>query len=670
MINSCAPIFPLDMDKRIINLSSYSLSLVEKQSLCLGLDFSVSPKRSKQTEIDAAFEDLFLNLAKLKPSPSADLPLLKATLVSCAKKYGKSKIERSSLLPVHLDALNNLKNNADIVISKPDKGSGVVIMDRKDYVEKMTKLIDDPTKFQLDNTQKDTSIQTQKKLKKLVGSLSGSTCKIPKDLTSKLNDTSIHTARLYGLPKTHKPSIPLRPIVSMCSSPYEATSKWICQLLKPIEEHFTSHCLKDSFSFVDMLRQQIFPSTNMVSFDVVSLFTNVPVFETIDIITSFVEDNPHICPIPHDTLKELLRTCTTNVQFFFNGKYYRQIDGVAMGSSLGCLFANVFMGHMEQQLYQDISSICHMYFRYIDDTFIIVDDMDKAHQLLDIFNSYHRNLKFTFEAERNSSLAFLDVLVYRNENGCFDTRVFRKSTWTGVYTSFHSFVPLSYKRGLVRTLFYRSLRICSERFLDEEFANIKHFLQQNSYPITFIEKNMLTTLPTDVKQYGPDRKPVFLRLPFYGEKSSSWLRADVSRAVNSTFYAAKPIILFQCNRIPKASPKDPISNKGSFGVIYKFTCGCGDSYIGRTNRDLETRIKEHIPQWLLVGKYGKAQTSITRHCLTCNVDKSTLRQRFKIIAKSKCHKTLSILEALYIKSESPKLCVQKDYVYNLYLPWK
>ena len=178
--------------------------------------------------------------------------------------------------------------------------------------------------------------------------------------------------------------------------------------------------------------------------------------------------------------------------------------------------------------------------------------------------------------------------------------VFRKSTWTGVYTSFHSFVPLFYKRGLVRT--HRSLRICSERFLDEEFANIKRFLQQNSYPITFIEKNMLTTLPTDVKQYGPDRKPVFLRLPFYGEKSSSWLRADVGRAVNSTFYAAKPIILFQCNRIPKASPKDPISNKGSFGVIYKFTCGCGDSYIGRTNRDLETRIKEHLLRWLLVGK--------------------------------------------------------------------
>ena len=85
----------------------------------------------------------------------------------------------------------------------------------------------------------------------------------------------------------------------------------------------------------------------MISFDVKSLFTNVPLNEMIDIILTKVYDENKIdTKMPKSTLKELLYLCTKHVHFKFNNEIYIQRDGVAMGSSLGPL-ANIFMISLE-----------------------------------------------------------------------------------------------------------------------------------------------------------------------------------------------------------------------------------------------------------------------------------------------------------------------------------
>ena len=89
-------------------------------------------------------------------------------------------------------------------------------------------------------------------------------------------------------------------------------------------------------------------------------------------------------------------------------------------------------------------------------------------------------MKFSIETEINGSLSFLDVKVFR-ENDKFDTSVFRKETFTGVYTNFISFIPLEYKFGLVHTLLNFFFNLSSD-FLKfhHEVDKLKKILSKNA----------------------------------------------------------------------------------------------------------------------------------------------------------------------------------------------
>ena len=89
----------------------------------------------------------------------------------------------------------------------------------------------------------------------------------------------------------------------------------------------------------------------MVSFDVVSLFTNDPLEETTNIIIKRIYDKNEInTSIPKQEMKELLYLCTKNAYFTLNIKTYVQVDGVAIGSPHGPVLANIFMVELEQNI--------------------------------------------------------------------------------------------------------------------------------------------------------------------------------------------------------------------------------------------------------------------------------------------------------------------------------
>ena len=62
--------------------------------------------------------------------------------------------------------------------------------------------------------------------------------------------------RLYGLPKVHKPNVPLRPVIDMSTSAYHATAQWIAEILEPVRKSLAKYSVKDSFSFVEMIKHQ------------------------------------------------------------------------------------------------------------------------------------------------------------------------------------------------------------------------------------------------------------------------------------------------------------------------------------------------------------------------------------------------------------------------------
>ena len=101
------------------------------------------------------------------------------------------------------------------------------------------------------------------------------------------------------------------------------------------------------------------------------------------------------------------------------------------------------------------------YKRYVDDIFVLFNKPEHAQFFLEYMNKKHKNMKFSIETEINGSLSFLDVKIFR-ENDKFVTSVFRKETFSGVYTNFISFIPLEYKFGLVHTLLNRCFNLSSD----------------------------------------------------------------------------------------------------------------------------------------------------------------------------------------------------------------
>ena len=132
----------------------------------------------------------------------------------------------------------------------------------------------------------------------------------------------------------------------------------------------------------------------MVSFDVSNLFTNVPLEYTIELILKKVYNKKLIkTKLKRDELRELLRMCTKELHFTYDGKTYKQTDGVCMGSPLGPVLANVFMVHLEESIAPKLKPIMPLWLRYVDDTFTLVKK-GKLQEIIRTLNSFHENIKF------------------------------------------------------------------------------------------------------------------------------------------------------------------------------------------------------------------------------------------------------------------------------------
>ena len=296
----------------------------------------------------------------------------------------------------------------------------------------------------------------------------------------------------------------------------------------------------------------------MFSLDVSSLFTNIPLKETIEFLCEFMEHNAIDVGLPLHDLKVLLYRCTQNVQFKFNNDLYSQIDGVAMGSPLGPLLADVFMAKVENDQLKTTINKCCVYKRYVDDIWCLVDRSQDPMTILSMFNAAHANIKFTIETESNGQLAFLDVCLKRRPDGTVRRTMFRKATWTDQYIHFKSFVPLKHKANLIACLTDRARKICSEDALNDELAFLRKIFLNNGYPQKLIERKMqikvaLDPLPT------VEKKNVYISLPFKGDTLSLSTERKLSTAINQAFGAAQlkvfynstPVIilLFLWNRV-------------------------------------------------------------------------------------------------------------------------
>ena len=114
-----------------------------------------------------------------------------------------------------------------------------------------------------------------------------------------------------------------------------------------------------------------------------------------------------------------MELATKDMMFLFNGNYYRQIEGVAMGSPLGPILANIFLCHHEKKWLRNCPAEFKPinYTRYVDDTFVLFWDDSHVEKFQQYLNEQHLNIKFICEKEQNDCLPFLNVLVERTDDG-------------------------------------------------------------------------------------------------------------------------------------------------------------------------------------------------------------------------------------------------------------
>ncbi|XP_069185192.1 uncharacterized protein [Procambarus clarkii] len=192
---------------------------------------------------------------------------------------------------------------------------------------------------------------------------------------------SVHFTKLqgdlgyaYSNVKIHKPGNPLCPIISQIPTPTYHLAKRLNELLTPYTPN--NYSPQSSTDFLELMKTTQ-PEGIIASLDVESLFTNVPVDTTIEMVLDRVyrdESNPPKLDIPEPRLKSLFKACTKEAPFISQqGDMYLQIDGVAMGFPLGVLFANFYMGTIENRFFSSRQKPT-VYYRYVDDIFIIVKD--------------------------------------------------------------------------------------------------------------------------------------------------------------------------------------------------------------------------------------------------------------------------------------------------------
>ena len=508
-------------------------------------------------------------------------------------------------------------------------------------------------------------------------------------------------SRMYGLPKVHKEDVPLRPILNTIKSSQRPVAEYLKILLQPVYDKYSTYCVSDSYTFVNDLKSVHFSKDDesyLCSFDIKSLFTNIPLKEVVPICANALYEDANITPppFPREVFIEFLEFATCGVEFSFNNVISKQTDGLGMGGVLSSILSNIYVGYLEMKVFSS-PEVClpRFYKRYVDDTFALFSCKSDSQHFYSKLNSVS-SLEFTVEEEaEDHSLPFLDVLVRKTSDG-FVTSVYRKPTFSGSYLKWSSFSPYKRKVSLIEILIDRAVKVCSKSELTGELNRIRKIFQENGYPNEVIDKVIRRTISKPSSTFiGPKKDVAYLKLPFKGNPSEKFSKS-INSYVSSTYNSVNVRVIFSTQSMLHSNLKDTLPKINKSEIVYQFTCNrCDSEYIGKSSRQLSERIKEHVPSQIRRSQptipddesnhdyaLRDRQQSTQRPLTIPSYNISSVRLHllenpacadkyndncFKVLAQGRSKFHLSVLESIFINNRKPYLCRQKDFLYSLKL---
>ncbi|XP_068247027.1 uncharacterized protein [Palaemon carinicauda] len=330
-----------------INISGYTLTPAQEQILKMGLNchYVTRPRPTdKRLEVELLLDSILaLQDRGTLRTTDALQPLLLAEALTERGHYTSGIVTQDMKA-----AAKELKQIAGVTVRRADKTAAFVLIDTEEYHKKLDNILADSSKFV--RLTRNPIEEIKKEANKTIEAVNAATNAIHLPVIS----GDFWPGYLYGNVKTHKQGNPLRPIISQYPTPTYQLAKRLNAILTP---YITNrYCVASSAEFLDKIKDSTCDGV-IASMDVESLFTNVPVDETIDLTADRVyrDDSTPSLNIPEPALRTLLAICTKRALFTTHrGHTYLQKDGVAMGSPLRVLFANFYMGIVEERVFSRV----------------------------------------------------------------------------------------------------------------------------------------------------------------------------------------------------------------------------------------------------------------------------------------------------------------------------
>ncbi|XP_043217474.1 uncharacterized protein LOC122379376 [Amphibalanus amphitrite] len=583
-------------------------------------------------------------------------------------KQNHTKHDRSTL--------TDLKNDDDLIVKRSDKCKGLVLLEKSEYVHKTETIVNDYQPIDKNPTKK-LDVETSDLITE---TLAG---KLPDKIIHALKPNESRTAELYGLPKTHKPGNPMRPIVSACGDPVDKLSwfleRIITQLLILVPAHLTN-----TYDYLQHLSTR-FPSglpPGAIAFtvDVNNLYGNIPTAEAIEATIAMLRTHSskvNLYGLTIPDVKKLLEHCLENNYVRFGTKYYKQTQGIAMGSRIAPPLAILFMNAVETRILASDRLQPALYLRYIDDIFgIWTHGSQNLDEYIQFINSFHPCLKFSFERTDLSSqrqIPFLDTLITVEPSGAYTTELYVKPSAAPILLHFDSSHPMQTKRSLIHSQSLRAVRLGSDKAAqDRGLQKITDIFISSGYPIKLI-RNIQNAIRYKNKQSQKKKSSpniTYISLPYIDETLTRKVNAAVKSSDLDIRVAWKsgPTLSNQLTSsalqppdCPRGCRKTCSTCEGGLkgrchtkNVVYEIKCKmCGDTYIGKTKRMVRTRFMEHLGD----ARNKRKGTDLGDHILTAHPTAQPMNTDFEISILHRCkdEANLLITESIEIRNKKPAL---------------
>lgn len=474
------------------------------------------------------------------------------------------------------------ERNRHIFATRSDKGGHTVILNLSDYQKEIEKMLNDEECYAKLGQDEKRLIDLIKTESKLIGILERN-YKCEK-LVPCYESNVKNFAAFYGLPKLNKETLTLRPIVAMSGSPGHTLGKIFNEMLKCIFE-VEPHHVKDSYHMKEFLdRAIVYENDELVSYDVIAMYTNIPREYAKDLVMSFRNEFLKVFGIGKRILEKILEfLLIDSVIFTAFGQTYIQRKGLPMGGCISPTMARLVMDKVVEHALNSGRRITFIKV-FVDDTLAAVKKGDEE-AILETLNGFNENMKFTMEKEdKKQSINFLNITIIREENTC-KTRWYRKPFASGRLVNFYSAHKRSTVIGTAENFIRTVIQLSDPEFFQKNKEVVIDTLRYNSFPETTII-NLMNRIYTymmpgnEINEESLERKEklndenykIFPHAICEAKKIRNIihrLKYDKVRLADSTKNTKVNFI---------ATKKDPIPWKRRSNLILVSKCSCGQKH--------------------------------------------------------------------------------------------